>query len=383
VINMNKHELNLKENKQTILEKSKLLISVADKILARKIKPIISDDKDRTIEYKDGILAWLDKETGLMWEVKTKENVNIKYTWDDCMDNYPNILNKQNYAGFNDWRIPSTKELETIINRKEMHQLYIKKPLTKTSESFYWSLNVHNSYAFYINFSNNQYELCDKINQCYVRCVRGFNTKWIKVLIDWAYKNNLLLMEKKGFTGRPEKILEVTILNLENCHITELPEEIGNLINLKQLLFYGNNLKKLPITIGNLINLTHLFLGKNSLSKLPKEIGKLKNLIYLNLENNNLNEVPKKIGNLTNLQQLFLNDNNLKKLPKEITNLTNLQKLDIHNNNFTYLPRQDKSFINSIRNTLNTFKNTREENNIINWLNKLKKDGCEITITKE
>jgi hypothetical protein len=98
-------------------------------------------------------------------------------------------------------------------------------------------------------------------------------------------------------------IEETTSLNLsQNELIGEIPQSIGNLINLTYLNLYSNQLTgDIPSNIGNLINLTYLDLQMNQLSgPIPTEIGNLENLIILHLNDNNLSGViPDNICDLT------------------------------------------------------------------------------------
>ncbi|KAG4107745.1 hypothetical protein H8356DRAFT_1333277 [Neocallimastix lanati (nom. inval.)] len=48
---------------------------------------------------------------------------------------------------------------------------------------------------------------------------------------------------------------QFTVLNLVRNHLTELPNEIGNLINVISFDMRYNELTELPKEIGNLINL--------------------------------------------------------------------------------------------------------------------------------
>ncbi|MBI3353871.1 MAG: DUF1566 domain-containing protein [Nitrospirae bacterium] len=54
-----------------------------------------------------------DKEAGLMWT----RDANIA---EKCMNWYDALkfikqLNKQKYAGYNDWRLPTKEELQTLV----------------------------------------------------------------------------------------------------------------------------------------------------------------------------------------------------------------------------------------------------------------------------
>jgi len=97
----------------------------------------------------------------------------------------------------------------------------------------------------------------------------------------------------------------------ENHSLLDLYNSIG-------LFLFNKQLTEIPKEIGNLINLKSLYLNSNQLTKIPKEIGNLINLKELSLSNNKLTEIPKEIGNLTNLEALWLYKNQLTKIPKEV-----------------------------------------------------------------
>ncbi len=65
----------------------------------------------------------------------------------------------------------------------------------------------------------------------------------------------------------------------------------------------------------------------NGLSDIPKEIGKLINLEQLNIYNCKITSLPKEIGKLKNLNRLILSNNKLIQLPNEFINLSNLNDL--------------------------------------------------------
>ena len=160
------------------------------------------------------------------------------------------------------------------------------------------------------------------------------------------YKNNInykkyinwLSLEKLREEFYLKKELEnTTELYLNSSGLTEIPEEIVELINLRILNSSNNLLTYLPEEIENLTNLQFLNLSHNNLTELPKEIGNLIKLKYLYLNHNKLVSIPKEIGHLNQLEVLDLNDNNLTGLPREIGNLSNLQYLNLSNNKFTQL----------------------------------------------
>ena len=91
---------------------------------------IIEYDQDRVIGIEEGVLAWSDEDTGLMWEIKSKQNIQKMYVWHkryvddlpvtdgngaelpyeaDVKDaaSYVDRLNDIQYAGYSDWRLPT------------------------------------------------------------------------------------------------------------------------------------------------------------------------------------------------------------------------------------------------------------------------------------
>lgn len=59
-----------------------------------------------------------DKETGLVWEVKTTDGSlhdrDKTFSWDEAQVSFLAELNSNRFGGFSDWRLPTTDELRTI-----------------------------------------------------------------------------------------------------------------------------------------------------------------------------------------------------------------------------------------------------------------------------
>ena len=84
--------------------------------------------------------------------------------------------------------------------------------------------------------------------------------------------------------------------------------------------------------------LQSLNLSKNAISELPQNIGKLVNLTYLDCSFNRLCQLPASLSHLENLEVLLLIDNVLELLPKEIGNLKKLTELNLYHNLLEDLP---------------------------------------------
>ncbi|KAI4306812.1 hypothetical protein L6164_030057 [Bauhinia variegata] len=187
-----------------------------------------------------------------------------------------------------------------------------------------------------------------------------------------------------------------------NQIIGNIPEEIGNLINLAVLtmgdnLFTGiiptsfGNLKKMqvmslsgnrlsgliPPSIGNLTPLNRLFLFNNRLQgSIPSSMGNFRNLQYLDMSQNNLSgTIPSQVIGLSSLSQLFnLSRNSLSgSLPREVGNMKNVNSLDLSENDLSgeipetiggcvsleYLYLQGNSFQGGIPSTLASLSGLR------------------------
>jgi|GEM_PF-1696338 len=143
---------------------------------------------------------------------------------------------------------------------------------------------------------------------------------WKIRLKEWVEKNGVA--NRFGDWG---KIDELEGLYLYK--ITEIPPEIGNLVNLTQLGLISGKITEIPPEIGNLVNLTALSLSYNEITEIPPEIENLINLERLDLFENKITELPPEIGNLVNLTKLNLDKNKITELPPEIGNLVNLETI--------------------------------------------------------
>ena len=110
-------------------------------------------------------------------------------------------------------------------------------------------------------------------------------------------------------------------VNGVNQQLTQLPEDIGQLANLKQLYLEWNNLTSLPSSFSQLSNLENLAISNNWLIALPNDFGNLTELSFLDLGYNQIAEIPESIGNLLNIEYLWLFNNQLSSVPETICEL--------------------------------------------------------------
>ena len=136
---------------------------------------------------------------------------------------------------------------------------------------------------------------------------------------------------------RTGRVIELNLQ--ENGLRSEIPPELGNLVNLTHLAFYSNGLSgEIPPELGGLVNATQILLYDTQLTgHIPPELGSLTNLRVLEIGWNQLSgEIPPELGNLTNLEGLSLEANQLKgEIPPELGSLNRLKWLVLTGNQLT------------------------------------------------
>jgi len=107
-----------------------------------------------------------DTKTNLMWQGLVAEDK----TWREAKD-YSESLN---YGGYEDWRLPTIAELETLINKSRENPAsdFPDMPSRRfwSSLSYVYEINKN---AWYANFNSGNISSYLKISKCDVRCVRG------------------------------------------------------------------------------------------------------------------------------------------------------------------------------------------------------------------
>jgi len=136
------------------------------------------------------------------------------------------------------------------------------------------------------------------------------------------------------------KLSNLGILRLNSNKLEgNIPNELGNLLDLTNLSLFDNNLTgNIPPQLGNLPNLQFLLLLQNQLTgSIPPELGNLRSLTNLNLFDNDITgNIPPQLGNLINLKRLVLSDNDFNgPLPASLGALSSIELIEIDENNFS------------------------------------------------
>lgn len=130
----------------------------------------------------DGTIT--DHNTGLMWEQKTADgslhDALNTYVWSgdgsqETIWDWLAALNATNFAGYNDWRIPNVKELQSIVDYERLNPCI--DPVFGITVPFpYWSATTFASTspsAWFVNFRLGDMSVIDKTERFLVRAVRG------------------------------------------------------------------------------------------------------------------------------------------------------------------------------------------------------------------
>ena len=156
----------------------------------------------------EGWIMTRDNVTGLVWEIKTDDDgihdKDNKYTWCDtnsdtnggiqgtCGDgtdteDFINDLNDNNFGGYSDWRLPTIKELSTLINSDVPYpELTIDTVyFPNTMPSYYFSSTAQSAdLAWSVYFSYGYLGYYYKSDYNYVRAVRSAQDKLSDHLVD-------------------------------------------------------------------------------------------------------------------------------------------------------------------------------------------------------
>jgi hypothetical protein len=123
-----------------------------------------------------------DDVTRLVWEVKTDDDTihdrDNTYTWQNAQDVLIAQLNSDNFGGYSDWRLPTIKELSSLVHADVFSPAINTAYFPQSMSSVYWSSTTcafNTDDAWYVNFSTGYVYCCSKTNSPfnYVRAVRG------------------------------------------------------------------------------------------------------------------------------------------------------------------------------------------------------------------
>ncbi len=161
-------------------------------------------------------------------------------------------------------------------------------------------------------------------------------------IVEAAKWNNAHLdLQLLGLSELPDELWQLKQLrHLDVSHnqLAVVPELLGQLTSLEQLNVSYNQLTALPDALGRLTQLGDLDVSGNLLTVLPETMEQLTKLHLLNSSGNRLTALPRALRKWTQLQQLIVSNNQLAILPGVLGQLAQLHGLAASNNQLTALP---------------------------------------------
>ena len=119
-----------------------------------------------------------DNITGLVWEVKTSDggvrDVGKTYTWANAAT-YPGTVNGLALCGYTDWRLPTVRELLSLIDSNTNNPAIDRTYFPNTASATYWSSLTHAadaSFSWFVRFSDG-FVGSNRGSSIAVRLVRG------------------------------------------------------------------------------------------------------------------------------------------------------------------------------------------------------------------
>ncbi len=144
-----------------------------------------------------------------------------------------------------------------------------------------------------------------------------------------------------GLKEFPKEILTLAetleILDLSDNNLSELPDSLAQLKNLKVIFFAKNRFTTFPKVLKECHSLSMIGFKSNQLAVIPEDAFPPL-LRWLILTDNKIKKLPKSIGACHLLQKCALAGNLLEELPDEMQNCRNLELLRISANQLKRIP---------------------------------------------
>jgi len=165
------------------IDRGELLLAgdkMVNKLLGNEIvllRQSPAPDNERFVLHN---LSAFDKQTGLVW-LKDTNKSGKAMTWDEASD-YIRQLNKEGYAGFDDWRLPDKEDFSALIAyaksrgvKRNLNELLDKMGFKNTKADYYWTATPSEDIAglaWVMDMYGGELSTANKSNNSYVWPVR-------------------------------------------------------------------------------------------------------------------------------------------------------------------------------------------------------------------
>ncbi len=134
----------------------------------------------------------------------------------------------------------------------------------------------------------------------------------------------------------PEGVIELYLRN--DKQLTQLPVDIGKMVNLRVLNVSGTKIRTIPNSISNCKYLSEIIANASRITTIPDSIGELGFLRKLNFGYNAIDSIPSSLGQLVGLEELNLGSNHISQLPDSFAGLKHLTFCDVSDNELEIFP---------------------------------------------
>lgn len=134
--------------------------------------------------------------------------------------------------------------------------------------------------------------------------------------------------------------LDVYTLDLSNHGLSEFPDRLYDLKNLKTLSLNNNHLNALPDDFYKFRRMSKLLINHNQLKYLPKNFEKLRYIYFLDLSYNQIEVFPPQLLEMKQLYVLNLSNNPIQHLPVDINKMKDLKALGLLETNISTFPEE-------------------------------------------
>ena len=130
---------------------------------------MINVNNDGTVTYPTTGLMWKRCAEGQTWTGSTCTGNATVYTWEEA------VALTSNFAGYDDWRIPTEEELLSLVDQTVCNPAIDKTVFPNTPSSAFWSASADagdSDYAWYVHFYDGYAGYYDKDDPFQVRMCR-------------------------------------------------------------------------------------------------------------------------------------------------------------------------------------------------------------------
>lgn len=144
-----------------------------------------------------------------------------------------------------------------------------------------------------------------------------------------------------NLTELPKEIFDLAdsleILDLSNNQLTDLPDELENLVNMRILFLSNNDFEQIPAVLARCPKLEMISFKSNRLVRVGEGVLPV-DTRWLILTDNQIEMLPDSMGQLHRLQKLALAGNRLQALPASMSDCKNLELARLSANNLSSMP---------------------------------------------